>query len=159
MNKRTHRSFTHGIFLLLCAILALPASAQITIVEVTQQEFPAVYTTDKGGAIVMNWDSSIKSVRGLELFGGFYSSAEFLISSDTNQQIDIDIIPSSSPGVQVAIREIYYQNKVYRKLPVTRLDNPGNGSSLFVGMEVTIDANVASNDALAISYELIVTEL
>ena len=106
----------------------------------------------------MNWDGSIKSVRGLELFGGFYSSAEFLISSDTNQQIDIDIIPSSSPGVQVAIREIYYQNKIYRKLPVTRLDNPGNGSSLFVGMEVTIDANVASDDALAISYEVIITE-
>ena len=106
----------------------------------------------------MNWDSSIKSVRGLTLFGGFYSSAEFLISSDTNQQIDIDIIPSSSPGVQIAIREVYYQNKVYRKLPVTRLDNPGSGSSLFVGMEVSIDANVTSEDALAISYELIINE-
>ena len=158
MNKRANLLFTRGIFFLLWVLHALPAAAQITIVEVTQQEFPAVYQTDRGGAIVMNWDSSIKSVRGLTLFGGFYSSAEFLISSDTNQQIDIDIIPSSSPGVQIAIREVYYQNKVYRKLPVTRLDNPGSGSSLFVGMEVSIDANVTSEDALAISYELIINE-
>lgn len=107
----------------------------------------------------MNWDSSIKSIRNLNLFGGFYSSAEFLIESDTNQRITIDVIPNSIPGVQITVKEMRYQNKVYRKIPVTRVGNPGNGSSLFIGMEVSIDPNIAPKEKLAVSYELIVTEL
>ena len=145
--------------LALLTLSSMSLAAQITITEVTQQEFPAVYTSNKTGSIVMNWDSSIKSIRNLNLFGGFYSSAEFLIESDTNQRITIDVIPNSIPGVQITVKEMRYQNKVYRKIPVTRVGNPGNGSSLFIGMEVSIDPNIAPKEKLAVSYELIVTEL
>lgn len=144
---------------LLTLLASLPCAAQITITEVTQQEFPAVYTTDRSGSIIMNWDSTIKSVRNLNLFGGFYSSAEFLIESDTNQQVEINVIPSSIPGVEISIQELRYQNKVYKKAPISRAGNPGNGSSLFIGMIVTIDPSVASSGQLSISYELLVTEL
>lgn len=152
-----HIKFASSFILLLFA--SLPGAAQITITEVTQQEFPAVYTTDRSGSIIMNWDSTIKSVRNLNLFGGFYSSAEFLIESDTNRRIEINVIPNNIPGVEISVQEVRYQNKVYKKVPVSRAGNPGNGSSLFIGMKVTIDPSVAPREQLSIAYELLVTEL
>lgn len=154
--KRQARQTSLLILLVLTSSFSL---AQITITEVSQQEFPAVYTSNKAGILIMNWDSSIKSIRNLDLFGGFYSSAEFLIESDTNQQISINVIPSSIPGAQLSIKEMRYQNKIYRKTPIARVGNPGNGSSLFIGMEIDIDPDFNPGEKLAISYELIITEL
>lgn len=143
----------------ICALsLVGTTNAQVTITEIQQQEFPAVYTPDRTGRITMSWDGSIRSSTGVDLFGGFYSSAEFQLQSDTGQPIDIDIIPNQDiPGVTLSIVETRYLNKTYKKIPMVGVANPGSGTSLYIGMQLDVEPGVAP-ELIKPSFTVTVTE-
>lgn len=149
-------------FLLVCclAMFNTTAKAEVTITEITPIQFPdAVLNPSKTARLRVTWKGQLRNVRNTQVLGDVYNEAEFLVTSDTNNLITVDMTSVGDvPGVILKTFQFRYKNETYTKFPVTGLANPGvDGEIVQVGMRIQYTKNT-STGGITPSYDITITE-
>lgn len=140
-------------------LLSTQSSAEITITEMATHQFPDVVASSKTGKLRLTWNNSVKSVKNTQVVGDYHNVGEFLIESDTDNTISVNIENVGDvKGVKLKTFQFRYKGKTYTRFPATGLPNPGNSGKIAkVGMRILFRKSVKPGD-VAPSYELTITE-
>ncbi|WP_156493095.1 hypothetical protein [Oleiphilus sp. HI0125] len=136
------------------------AKAEVTITEITPIQFPdSVLNPSKTARLRVTWKGQLRNVRNTQVLGDVYNEAEFLVTSDTDNLITVNMTDVGDvPGVTLKTFQFRYKNKTYTKFPVTGLANPGvDGEIVQVGMRIQYTKNT-STGGIAPSYDITIIE-
>ena len=142
------------------AMLSTTVSSEVTITEITPHKFPdSVLNPSKTARLRVTWKGQLKGVRNTQVLGDVYNAGEFLIQSDTNNPITVNMTNVGDvPGAELRTFQFRYKNKTYTTFPVVGLDNPGaDGEIVQVGMRILFTKNTSTGD-IAPSFDITITE-
>lgn len=146
-------------FLILTGIPGYSVQAQVWIQEVQSLNFPkALQSTSGKKRIVVTFNGNLGGATTATIVGTHYNEAEFILSSDSNNTITIDIQSNEDvSGVTLKNFKLRYQGVTYKNFPASGLPSPGTGTNARLGMKVVYQRKVGEGE-MQPSFELNVTE-